>query len=708
MEAVKTLNIKKPVILIKVLNDNRLLVIDNETTVRYLNLPSYELSSGFKVNIEHIRYQTNMVFSSNDGQFLATASADCRESRLYSTKTKKALAKVNRHQGEVSCVGVSPNGKYMFSGGDDGKTFVVDIKTGRLVFTLPGHADTINDIAFSSNSNWVATASYDRKISLFNIATMSPKGKLKAHAAPVMKLLFLGYNRLASADKNSKVIIWDVQGAKVLERLNGIHDDVTQMTADKANKYLFIGTKLGYILLYDLKTYEQLSKKYIKLSSKITALTFNSQTNELLIGTEDGMLHVYNIYEGEEELNELLKQKAFTAIQKAAEVNPVLADTKIFDLVANMWETTLKKAKLYLQKGDKKTATALLKHFKDIPSKNKIIQKVLLEYEEFSKFEMLARQGKLPLAYAIVTKYPAYKDSNIYRALEKNWQKSFMQAQKYALQPRGTDQAKEILAPYRGISEKTVLIQELLTKGEVYKRFRAALGQKDFKICFELIKQHPFLKEFPEYTTIMDYGDTLYIKSQESIAARNTHAAIKMLRILQDFADFKEEVKELMKDIENKQNFFNAIEQKDINLAYNLLANSEELYDTNDGKRLEQEWNDDLTKADEEAVKGNCEGVKMALERYMKVSSKIASIGTVFGWCYMIQLENAIKEKQDQSVIENGIKNYMLSFGLQDQIENLYNIFKKRYPQTKLSLESLTQGSLSMWRPAMIVDSILD
>jgi len=708
MEAIKTLDIKKPIVLIKIIDDGRLLVIDNETTIRYLGLPEYNLVSGFKVNIKHERYKTNMLASSNDGQFLATASADCKESRLYSTKTKKALAKVDRHQGEVSCVGVSPNGKYMFSGGDDGKTFVVDVKTGKLVFTLPVHVDTINDIAFSPNGNWVATASYDRKISLFNIATMTPKTKLKAHAAPVMKLLFLGHSRIVSSDKNAKVIIWDVSTGKVLERLNGVHDDVTQMTTDEKNRFLFIGTALGYILLYDLKTYELLSEKYIKLTSSITALTFNSLKNELMIGTEEGILHVYDIYEGEKELGELLKQKAFTTIQKATDVNPVLAYTKIYELVANMWEITLKKATQYLQKGDKKTAISLFKHFKNVPSKNKIMQKVLLEYEEFPKFEALAKQGKLPLAYGFLIKYPSYKDSAIYRALEKNWQKAFTQAQKYVLQPRGAEKAKEILAPYRGISQKTKLIQELMTQGEVYKRFRVAISQKDFKLTFELMKQHPFLKEFPEYRTIMDYGDNLYIKSQEFIAAGDTHSAIKMLRILQDFVDFKEEVKELMQDIENKQKFFHAIKNKDMILAYNLLAVTEELYDTNDGKRLHQEWNADLMQANEQAVLGNSSGVSAAFKKYMKISSKYASIGTVFGLCYMVQLENAIKAKQNHLEIENGIRNYMLSFGLQDQIENLFNIFKKRYPESKLSLENLTKGSLAMWRPAMIVTSILD
>jgi len=235
-----------------------------------------------------------------------------------------------------------------------------------------------------------------------------------------------------------------------------------------------------------------------------------------------------------------------------------------------------------------------------------------------------------------------------------------------------------------------------------------AIGQKDFKICFELIKQHPFLKEFPEYETIMSYADTLYIKSHKFIQDGDTHSAIKMLRILCDFTDFAQEVKELMQDIENRQKFFNAIEEEEIVLAYNLLAATDDLLETEDGQRLQKKWNDDLGVANERAVEGDVAGVKKALELYMNISSKYASIATVFGWCYMVQLENSIRAKKDKSVIENGIKNYMLSFGLQDQIENFFRIFKSRYRSSKLSLEHLTKGSLTMWRPSMIVDSILE
>ena len=708
MEAIKIKNITKPVILIKILQNNKIVVIDNETTIRYFDRDNIDNVSGFKVKIKHIRYKADMVCVSNDGEYLATLSADCKESILYNLKTKKAVAKVNRHQGEVSCVGIDPANRYMFSCGDDGKTFAIDVKSGKLVFTLPVHVDTVNDIAFSANSNWVVTASYDRKISPFNLATMSPRDKLKAHAAPVMKQLFISQNKFVSVDKNSTAIVWNVYSGKIIARLQGIHDDVTQLAVDGEQKFLFLSTMLGYVLLYDAQTYELLSSKYIKLSSQITALAFDDKKNELIIGTESGDILFYNIYEGEDKLKELLANKEFTAIQQEAEINPILAYTQIYHVISNLWETTLKKAKIALQKGDQKTAILLFKNFKNIPEKNKIIQKVMLEYAEFEKFTTLAKAGMIPLAYNLANIHPLYKESNIYKSLEKNWKKAFAQAQKYALNPKGAEQAKQVLAPYRGLSEKTKLIQELLTKGETYKRFRVALGQKDFIICFELIKQNPYLQEFPEYGVLMSYADSLYIKSQEFLNKGDTHNAIKMLRVLQNFTDFADEVKILMRDIENKQKFFNAIKDDDMVLAYNMLAETEELLETSDGKRLHEQWNSDVSLANEQAVNGNAKEIKNILASYMKISSKYAPLAIIFGWAYMVQLENAVKAKKDKAEIENGIKNYMLSFGLQDQVENFYMIFKKRYPDSKLSLEFLTQGSMKMWRPTMIVDSILD
>ena len=708
MKIVKSLSVAKPVILVKILENKNLLVVDSETTVRFYDKESFKLKGGFKVNIKHERYKTSVVAYSNDGNYFATLSADCRESRLYNAKTKKAITRIDRHQGEASCVGIDPLSRYMFSCGDDGKTFAVDVKSGKLVFTLPHHADTINDVAFSKNGNWVATASYDKKILLFNLVTMSSKEKLRAHSSAVMKLKFFDKNKLISIDKNSKAIIWNIYSGKVIERLQGIHDDVTQLTVSSGDKFLFLGTKLGYVLVYDLNTYELLSNKFIKISSPITSMHYDEEKEHLILGTQDGFLMYYNIYENEDKLKELLMNKNIDAIEEEVKKNPILKYTHVYDLVSDLWENTLKKAKKALQNHQKEKALLMLKSFRDIPSKNRVIQKLIKDYAEYDKFVELAKQGKISLAYGLANRYPEYKESKIYKLLEDKWKKLLREALKYALMPNGIDRAKEILAPYRGVSEKTMFIQDVLTKGEVYKRFKAALGKKDFRLASELVKQYPFLKEFPEYDSMILYADNLYMKIQKLIYDGDNITAMKLMRVLSNFTDFKEEVRELLKDIENKQKFYDAIEDENYAIAYNMMTVTEDLQETEVGKKLQKEWDEDLEKANSFASIGDVEGVKRVLEKYFNVSSKYTALARIFAWCYINQLENALREKKRRTEIEKGIKNYIINFGLDDQIEMFYAMFKKKYKDSKLDLEHLKKGSLDMWRPTMIVDSILE
>jgi WD40 repeat protein len=115
MELLNSKSIVQPVILLQLLDDSTLLVVDSQTTIRYFKHDSLELFGGFKVGIHHKRYKSNVVACSQDGEYLASLSADCRESRLYNTHTKQIVAKVDRHHGEASCVGIDPLSRYLFS-----------------------------------------------------------------------------------------------------------------------------------------------------------------------------------------------------------------------------------------------------------------------------------------------------------------------------------------------------------------------------------------------------------------------------------------------------------------------------------------------------------------------------------------------------------------------------------------------------------------
>ena len=141
-------------------------------------------------------------------------------------------------QGEVESLAIDPNGRYFVTGGQDGKTFVWSLKTARLAFTLPPHADYVTTMAFSSNGQWLATGSYDKSITLLNIATMKKPLKLRGHAGAIFKLMFLPTFRLLSLDKDGSMIIWDIRSGKNLKRMTKVNDDVTSITAVRSSEKL--------------------------------------------------------------------------------------------------------------------------------------------------------------------------------------------------------------------------------------------------------------------------------------------------------------------------------------------------------------------------------------------------------------------------------------------------------------------------------------
>lgn len=708
MNPTKRSNFDEAVIYTQILSPETLLVVDAFTTIRYLNIEDLSVIEEQKMAILHPRYSTKVISFSEDGKYFALVSQDAKESRLYEAESKKIVATVGRHQGDVSCVGIDPKNRYMFSCGDDGMIFGVDIKTAQLALTLPKHVDSISDIAFSSDGKFVATASYDKNISLYSLLIMAPKGKLKMHSAPVMKLQFLSNNRLFSIDKNGGAIVWDLNTLKVICRLKGIHDDITQITLGYDGSLLFLGTKLGYILVYDLSSYEMISRRYVKLESAVTALNFDEERHELIVGADNGDLYFYNIFHNEKHFSELLKEKKYALMLACIEENPLLKYTKASKVFDAIWEKTLQRAKELLEISDKAGALKLFESFNDIPAKRQYAQKLIQEYAEYDKFLFFVKNRKIALAYGLANVHPIYKETKIYKTMEAEWRNAFSLAKKYLLDEKLGYKAQEILMPYRGISEKTALIQELVLNVHVYKRFRTAIAQKEFKLSFELVKQNPFLKEYPEYKALISYSDSLYMKAQTLLGNGDTHSAIKIFRILLDFDDFRDEAKEIILDIQNKHKFFNAIEAEDIIAAYNLLDGSSTLGQTSDGKKLNEQWESDFAKAKEYASSCDVEGIKASFENYMKIKSKNMDMASVLSQCYIHQLQRAIKDNKEQKSLENGIKNYLLYYGLDEKIREIFTIFQAQFPETKLNIESQTQGSMSGWRPSMIVNSILD
>lgn len=705
MEVLKLFNIKQPILLLKKLSSGDLGIIDAQNSLRILSVSNYALIGGFKTNIVHERLIGSHVDVSLNGEYSISTVPGTSQAALFSIAKKSLICKLGRHKGEVESVGIDPNSRYCITGGQDGKAFVWVLKTARLAFTMPPHADFITTIAFNENGQWIATGSYDKTIHVLNLGTMKQPLKFRGHGSAVVKIIFLPEARLLSADREGGLIVWDIRTAKLIKRLEKMNDDVNTMSISEEGRFVCIGTRLGYVALYDMERLEPVSQRYIKENEPVTSLAFLQNPHRLAVGTAEGNVRIYSLFGNEQEYLNLLRERQYKAFYTALELNPMLQFSKAYDAAERLWSDTVGRARAFLENNERDKAKSLFEPFSGIPKKNALITQILRDYDKFAQFKTNVEEERFGLAYSLASQHPVFKDSQLYLSMEDRWQKAFAKAQELIMLPNGEEQARSVLAPYRGITSKTPLIQQLFNERRMYEYFKKVIMQRDYAKFFDLVKRHSFLKEFAEYRAVLDYADKLYIQTHKAYDAGEYAAAQKGCDILTAFPDYANEAHKMAETIKIKHLFFNAVAANNLANAFSYLNSFPFLYETAEAQELERQWNRSVDEAQRYAARGEPHEALEVFEPYRTVRDKYAAMGAVMSQGYCSQIENKISLHAPRNVIENGIRRYVGIFGIDEGIMSAVHYFKKHY-ESDIDLEALKQGSLETWTPLMRIDDI--
>lgn len=546
IEPVKSFDLTEPVLLLKTLKGGLLGIVDRQINISYADLKSYKIIRGYSIGIDQEECIGNRVDLDRTGHICVIADPKQKKVRLYSVKKRRMLNTFDRHQGRAESVAIDPGTSYLASGGEDGKVFVRSIKTGKLAISMPLHNDAVSALVFSDDSRLIASGSLDRSIHLFFIGTHKPTLKLYAHGSSVINLLFIGSSRLLSAGSNGELIIWDVHKAAVLERLEKMNNDITALCSTPDYRVLFVGTRPGHIALYDLQTYELITRSYCKAGSAVCTMAYDEKSNSLAVGTEEGNILLYSLYGDQEELCSYVDDYNYRRFYEAVESNPMLRYSNMYARAEDAWKGALRTAQRFLLEGKTVTANGVLKAFEEVKDKRLIIQTLFNDQEAYAMFRTYLDEQRYNLAYAMLAQYPDFRISQAYERAEQKWQRLFKKA-RYLLENRkGEDEAYAILAPFRGISEKTVLIRQLLDESRRYLFFDDLRRKQEWRKLFELVKNYPFLKEHSTYDAVLDYADKLYIQAQKSYAEEDIKRARQLCEVLLDFPDYKEDVKGML------------------------------------------------------------------------------------------------------------------------------------------------------------------
>jgi WD40 repeat protein/basic membrane lipoprotein Med (substrate-binding protein (PBP1-ABC) superfamily)/DNA-binding SARP family transcriptional activator len=241
------------------------------------------------VEITHVAY-------SPDGEYIATSDHDLT-AKIWDSETLTQITSLEGHETGVLTLAFSSDGDRLVTSSMspwEGE-FVWDTSNGQLIDILPGEVTITEAISFSPNGEWIAAATFDGRVSLWNATTYNEIRSLGSGESMMIGLAFSpDGSRLAASDANGKVTIWDFSSGEEMTSFYAHADYILDIEFSPDGSRLATSSLDGSAKIWDASTGQALLQ-LAGHTDGILSVAFDPNGDHLATGSMDDTIRLWNV-----------------------------------------------------------------------------------------------------------------------------------------------------------------------------------------------------------------------------------------------------------------------------------------------------------------------------------------------------------------------------------------------------------------------------
>jgi len=243
-----------PVYRLVVMPDGKKLVsiADKDLAVKVWDLEQYDLLSSLAPNSAHV---TSLAVSP-DKRFIVTGGEDGK-TRFWDVD-RGVLLRTIEHDRPLYSMMISPDGRHLLCGSkrnpgerDPGTVWIWDFELGSLLRTLEGHRGHVTTITMTADSRYVLSGDQDGNIYLWDLETGTLLKTMAGHRGPVLSLEITADNQhIISGSIDGTVRVWILRGGVLLAELHHT-ENVHSLTVTPDYRHIITGSMDGLVEVWD-------------------------------------------------------------------------------------------------------------------------------------------------------------------------------------------------------------------------------------------------------------------------------------------------------------------------------------------------------------------------------------------------------------------------------------------------------------------------